>query len=198
MRRSFILTVLILLVLTSFVFSADKYVIDVAHSSVGFSVRHLVISNIKGKFKDFSGTIMLDSEDISKSSVNITIKTASIDTDDEKRNNHLKSADFFDVEKYGEITFVSKKVTKSDDGFVAVGDLTIHGVTKEVSIPFSLTGPIAAFGDYRLGVEANLVINRHDYGVSWSKALDNGGLVVGNDVKISLEVEGVKAKEGTN
>lgn len=196
-NKSFILTVLLTFLIASFAFAGDKYELDVVHSSIGFSAKHLVISNTKGQFKEFTGVIILDEKDISKSSVNVTIKTASISTDNEKRDNHLKSAEFLDVEKYPEITFKSKSVTKTDDGYKMVGNLTIHGVTKEVTIPFTLVGPVEAMGT-RIGIEASLTIKRLDYGVSWSKTLDNGGLVVSNEIKIPLEIEAIKAKEGTN
>jgi len=196
-NKSIILTVLLTFVIASFAFAGDKYELDLAHSSVGFSAKHLVISNTKGQFKEFTGIIILDEKNISKSSVNVTIKTASISTDNERRDNHLKSADFLDVEKHPEITFKSKSVMKTDDGYRMVGNLTIHGVTKEVTIPFTLVGPVEAMGT-RIGLEASLTIKRLDYGVSWSKTLDNGGLVVSNEVKITLEVEAIKAEEGTN
>jgi len=196
-NKSIILTVLLTFLVSGFAFAGDKYEIDLAHSSVGFSAKHLVISNTKGQFKDFTGVIILDEKDISKSSVNVTIKTASISTANERRDNHLKSADFLDVEKHPEITFKSKSVMKTDDGYRMVGNLTIHGVTKEVTMPFTLVGPVEAMGT-RIGLEASLTIKRLDYGVSWSKTLDNGGLVVSNEVKITLEVEAIKAKDGTN
>ncbi len=196
-NKSIILTVLLTFLIASFAFAGEKYELDVNHSSVGFSAKHLVISNTKGQFKDFTGVIVFDEKDISKSSVNVTIKTASISTANEGRDKHLKSADFLDVEKHPEITFKSKSVTKTDDGYNVKGDLTIRGVTKEVAFPFTLVGPVEAMGK-RIGVEASLAINRQDFGVSWSKTLDNGGLVVSNEVKIALEVEALKAKEGTN
>ncbi len=196
-NKSIVLTVLLTFLIAGFAFAGDKYEIDLVHSSVGFTAKHLVISNTKGQFKEFTGVIILDEKDISKSSVNVTIKTASISTDNERRDNHLKSADFLEVEKHPEITFKSKSVMKTDDGYKMVGDLTIRGVTKEVTIPFALVGPVEAMGT-RIGLEASLTINRHDYGVSWSKTLDNGGLVVSNEIKITLEIEAVKAEEGTN
>lgn len=200
MKKSNILLVFFLILsMTGLVLGADKYKIDESHSSVGFSVKHLVITNVKGQFNDFSGTIQFDENDIANSSVEVIIKTASIDTDDEKRDNHLRSADFFDVENHPVITFKSKKIQHMDDGYVAVGDLTIRGVTKEVSLPFALTGPIDdPWGNKRFGAEASLTINRQDFGISWNKALDNGGVLVGDDVKINLEIEAIHSKDGTN
>jgi polyisoprenoid-binding protein YceI len=169
---------------------ADRYQIDPAHTQIGFSVRHLVISNVQGKFNEFSGTILYDAQDITKSSVSITIKAASIDTGVEQRDNHLRSADFFDAAKYPEITFQSTRLEKQGEGLVAVGILTMHGVAKEVVVPFSLTGPIKdPWGKQRVGVEASLTISRQDWGLSYSKAMDSGGLIIGNDVKIALNVE---------
>ncbi len=175
--------------------AADTFTIDPVHSSVGFSVKHMVVSNVKGQFNDFAGTITYDEKDIAKWSVQVTIKAASIDTRDDKRNTHLKSPDFLDVEKYPEITFKSTKIEKSGDGYVATGNLTMHGVTKEIKIPFTLAGVITdPMGNVRLGVSALTSLNRQDYGVSWSKKLDNGGLIAGDEVAIDLEVEAVKPK----
>ncbi|UCG51224.1 MAG: YceI family protein [Candidatus Latescibacterota bacterium] len=193
------LTVLLVCVLTLAAFSAapaaDQYTIDTSHSSILFSIKHLVITKVKGEFNEYAGTISYDDQDITKSSVEVTIKTASIDTKDEKRDAHLRTADFFDAEKYPEITFKSKRVVKSEDGFVVVGDLTMRGVTKEIEIPFVVSGVITdPWGNTRMGISAELKLNRQDYGISWSNKLDNGGLVVGNDVDIELEIEAIKAK----
>ncbi|MFQ5709514.1 MAG: YceI family protein [bacterium] len=197
--RHLVFPAVVSLLISGVVFGGEKYQIDPVHSNIGFSVKHLVISNVKGNFKEFSGTILLDQKDVSKSSVQVTINTASISTDNDKRDADLKGPGFLDTAKFPEITFQSKKVTKTEDGLLAVGDLTIHGVTREVSIPFTLSGPINdPWGGTRIGVEASLTINRMDYGLSWSKTLDNGGLVVGNDVKITLEVESIRTKDGTN
>ena len=175
--------------------AADTFNIDKTHSSILFAVKHMVISKVKGAFDEYSGTIQYDEADITESSVEVTIKTASIDTRDEKRDGHLKNSDFFDAEKYPEITFKSKRIEKSKDGFVAVGDFTMRGVTKEITIPFEITGVITdPWGNTRMGVSAELKLNRQDYGVSWSQKMDAGGLVVGDDVEIEIEVEAVKAK----
>lgn len=176
-------------------FGADSYKLDTAHSSVGFSVKHMVITNTKGNFKDFSGEILFDPKNVTKSSVKVTIQAASIDTDNADRDKHLRSGDFFDAETHPEITFVSKKVEKKGDGYLLTGTLTLRGVSKEVSFPFTLTGPVQdPWGNTRIGAEASLTINRQDYGVSWNKALDTGGVLVGDNVKIELAVEAVKAK----
>ena len=175
--------------------AADKYVIDKSHSSVLFSVRHMVISKVKGAFGEYAGTILYDADDITKSSADVTFKVASINTKDEKRDEHLRSPDFFDAANHPEITFKSKRVEKSGDETVLVGDLTMHGVTKEISMPFEITGVITdQWGNTRMGASAKLKLNRQDYGVSWSKKLDNGGLVVGDDVEIEIDIEAIKEK----
>lgn len=174
--------------------AADTYQIDPAHTNVGFGVRHLVLSKVKGNFKEFAGTIVYDEEDITRSSVNVTIQAASINTENAKRDKHLRSPDFLDAEKFPTLTFKSKRIEKSQNGIVAVGDLTIHGVTREVALPFTLLGKVVdPWGNTRIGAEASLTINRHDYGVSWSQKMDSGGLVVGDDVEIELSVEAIKS-----
>ncbi len=174
-------------------FGGDTYQIDPSHSSVAFSVRHLVINKVRGNFKEFSGTISYDEADIAKSSVDVNIKAASINTENEGRDNHLRSPEFFDAENHPEITFVSKQISKKGEELVVSGEFTMHGVTKEVSIPFEVVGKIVdPWGKTRIGIEASLTLNRQDYGVSWSNAMDNGGLVVGNEVRIELNIEAVK------
>ena len=174
---------------------ADKFALDQAHSSIGFSVRHLVISKTKGSFHDATASVMYDEKDITKSSVDVTIKIASIDTDNEDRDNHLKSPDFFDVEKFPEMTFKSKSIKKTKDGFVAVGDFTIRDVTKEIELPFQILGIVDdPWGNTKMGVEAGITIDRRDYGLTWSKVVETGALVVGNEVEILLSLEFGKEK----
>src|SRR6267378_2452758 len=173
-----------LVLLATTAFAADEYKIDPVHSQVGFAVNHMVVNTVHGRFTDFSGSIILDDKDIAKSSVNVTIKAGSITTDNSQRDNHLKSPDFLDVAGHPEITFASKSVEKKGDGYVAHGTLTIRGVSKDVDLAFQLKGPNSL-----LGAEASVTINRQDFGVSWSKALDKGQLVVSNDVKIEINVE---------
>lgn len=170
-------------------FAADEYKIDPVHSSVGFKVKHMGLSTVHGRFTDFSGTIAYDDKDPSKSSVNVTIKTASINTDVAARDNDLRSANFLDAEKFPEITFKSKSVEKKPDGFVAHGTLTIRSVSKDVDLGFTLSGPSDTGRGKLLGAEAWLTINRQDYGVIWSRSLPGGELMVGNDVKIEINVE---------
>jgi polyisoprenoid-binding protein YceI len=175
--------------------AADKYTVDPSHSSIGFAVRHMVVSKVKGFFNEYTATILYDDKDITKSSAEVTIKMESIDTRDAKRDEHLRTPDFFDAAKYPEITFKSKRIEKSEDGFVAVGDLTMRGVTKEISIPFIVAGVVTdPWGNTRLGLSGGTKLNRQDYGISWSKSLDKGGLVVSDDVQIEIEIEAIKAK----
>ena len=169
--------------------AADEYKIDPVHSTVGFNVKHMMVSTVHGRFNDFSGQILYDDKDPSKSSVKVTIKAASINTDNTGRDTDLRSPNFLDVDKFPEITFQSKSVEKKGDAYVAHGTLTIHGVAKDVDLPFSLNGPLTTPRGKVLGADAGLTINRMDYGVSWSRSLDGGGMVVSNDVKIELNVE---------
>jgi len=164
--------------------------IDVPHSSIGFSVSHLVVSEVTGKFEKFSGTVNFDGQNVETGSVKMEIEVASINTAAEKRDNHLRSADFFDVENFPTITFVSKKVTKGEGNkFQIVGDMTMRGVTKEVTFDCVFRGTTEFMGAPVAGFKAHAVINRQDFGVSWSKALDNGGLVAGDDVDLNLDIE---------
>jgi polyisoprenoid-binding protein YceI len=173
---------------------AGDYKIDPMHSIIGFAIRHLEINWVEGRFKDFTGTIRYDDADITKSSVEFTAKVESIDTGVEPRDKHLRTADFFEVEKYPEMTFKSTRVErKGKMGGVLYGDFTLKGVTKQVSLPFTLTGAIKdPWGNTRFGVNAKTVINRRDFGITWGKPLDGGGLDVGNEVTINLQLEALK------
>jgi len=178
---------------TTLALGADVYQIDPQHTDVGFSIRHMVINNVKGSFKDFAGTIEYDGKDPLALKAGGTIKVASIDTGIAQRDEHLRSPDFFDVAKFPEILFQGERVEKQGDGYALIGKFTMHGVTKEISMPFTISGPIVdPYGKTRIGIETSLTLNRQDYGVNWSKTLDNGGLVVGNDVKIEIGAEAVK------
>jgi polyisoprenoid-binding protein YceI len=172
--------------------AADKYAIDPAHCHIGFAVRHLVINNIRGRFTDFMGVILFDEQDITRSSVEITIKAESINTDFAARDEHLRTADFFDVAKYPEITFKSTRVEKRGAGLVAIGTFTMHGAAKEIALPFKVNGKSNFQGATHLGIEAAMTIDRRDFGMTWNATLDTGGLVVGNDVSIELNIEAVK------
>jgi polyisoprenoid-binding protein YceI len=172
---------------------AGTYQLDPAHSSINFSVRHLTINLVRGRFTDFSGVIRYDDKDIAHSSVEFTAKAASINTDVAKRDEHLKSADFFDVAKYPEITFKSTGVERrGNDAFLAHGDFTLHGVTKQISLPFKLTGPVRdPWGGTRFGVEASTTLKRQDFGMNYAQMVE-GGPVIANDVEINLQLEAVK------
>ena len=191
--RPYILAVVLMIYGSGMAWSADTYQLDTAHTLVGFTVRHLVITKVRGKFQDYSATLMYDPNDLTQSSLQGTIKVASVDTDNEKRDNHLRSADFFDVARFPELTFASTGVEKTgDNSGIMRGNLTIHGVTKEVAIPFTITGPITHRGTPRIGFEASLEVERRDFDIVYDKTTDNGGLIVGNTVRIELVGEAVK------
>ena len=178
---------------TGTVRAADAYSIDPSHSNMGFTIRHF-FSRVPGHFTKFEGTISYDTQDVTKSTVNVSIDTASINTEEPKRDAHLKSADFFDAEKFPKITFVSSKVTAVSANKLKVdGTLTIRGVSKPVSLDVDLlgTGP-DGWGGVRSGFEAKTKINRMDYGVSWNKAIEGGGTVLSEDVDIILNVEAIR------
>lgn len=170
--------------------------IDAAHSVAEFKVKHMMISNVKGQFTGLTGKLTLDDTDIANSKVEATIDAASIATGDGQRDAHLKSADFFDVEKFPTLAFTSAKVERSGDGELTLeGELTIHGVTRKVK--FAVEGPTAPgkdpWGNTRIGVSATTKINRKDYGLTWNAALETGGILVGEEVTITLDVQFVKA-----
>jgi polyisoprenoid-binding protein YceI len=165
--------------------------IDPAHTHVEFAVRHLMITTVKGRFTDVSGTVRMHDNDIAKSEVEININAASIDTREAQRDAHLRSADFLDVEKYPEITFRSKRIADVDgDQFKLVGDLFIHGVTREVTLDVTSEGRARdPWGGERAGFSAKTKIKRGDFGLTWNQSLETGGVLVGDEVKVSLEVE---------
>jgi polyisoprenoid-binding protein YceI len=173
--------------------AADTYNFDKAHSDVGFQIRHLV-SKVRGRFTDYEGTILIDKAKPEASSVELTIKAASIDTGNENRDKDLRSANFFEVEKYPEITFKSTRITsKGGDRYDVTGNLTMHGTTKEVTLPVSFLGFVSAgrMGD-KAGFETSITLNRKDYGIVWNRPLDVGGTILGDDVLISINVEANK------
>ncbi len=171
---------------------ATQWQIDPAHSAAHFSVRHLMISNVRGEFTKLSGSALLNPADPAKSTVEITIEAASINTREPQRDEHLRSADFFDVVKYPALTFRSKRVEAlGAEDFKLTGDLTIHGVSKEVT--FDVEGPTASvkdpWGNIRAGVTASARINRKDFGLVWNALTEAGGVVVGEEVKVTIEAE---------
>lgn len=175
--------------------SAAVYQVDSVHSQVQFTVDHLMFFKVSGNFNEYQGTIEADSESKALKSVQATIKAASIDTREPKRDAHLRNADFFDVETYPELTFVSKRIEGEGADITVYGDLTMHGVTKEVVLKGAFRGENTdPWGNVRAGFSASTVINRHDFGLNWNKALETGGVVVGDEVEINLEIQAVKDK----
>lgn len=175
-------------VTTSTQLQAGTWAIDPVHSEVGFTVRHLM-SKVRGSFTDFTGEI-ITTDDIVDSSVSVTIKSGSITTHNEQRDGHLRSPDFFDPEKGGELTFVSTTITESGDGYVITGDLTINGITKSVDLASEFLGVGAnAYGGILLGAEASTSISRKDFNVSFNIPLDGGTFVIGDKIDITLSIE---------
>jgi polyisoprenoid-binding protein YceI len=171
--------------------------IDPAHSSAQFSVRHLMISNVKGEFTKVSGTIFFDPSNPSNSKVDVTIDAGSINTRDAQRDTHLKSAEFFDTEKFPTIEFRSTEVRSSGDGSRITGDLTIHGVTRQVVLDVEGPTPEAKdpWGSTRIAASATTRIDRRDFGLVWNAALETGGVLVGDDVKITIDIEAIKQQQ---
>ena len=170
--------------------------IDPVHTHAEFKVRHMMITNVKGHFKPVNGVITIDEVDISRSHVEASIEAASINTREPDRDKHLRSAEFLDVEKFPTLTFTSTRVTRTGPEDLEVeGDLTIHGVTRKVT--FSVDGPTAPgkdpWGNTRIGLSASTKINRKDFGLNWNAALETGGILVGDEVTITLDVQAVKA-----
>jgi polyisoprenoid-binding protein YceI len=165
--------------------------IDSAHSAAQFTVRHMMVSNVRGHFGKLAGTARFDAADPAKGSLEVTVDVASIDTREPKRDAHLKSADFFDAEKHPAMTFKSKRIERAGSGFRLTGDLTMRGVTREVVFDVEGLAPEVkdGRGGVRTGATATAKINRKDFGLTWNKALEAGGLLVGNDVTITLDVE---------
>jgi polyisoprenoid-binding protein YceI len=175
--------------------AAEKWVFDTAHSSVGFSVRHLMISKVHGNFTQWTGHIEFDEANPSASSVEAQIDVASIDTKEAQRDGHLKSPDFFDVEKYPHLTFKSTSVTGSGEHLDVKGDLTLHGVTHPVTLKVEYAGRAKhpMNGSERAGFSAHTTINRKDFGLGWNAVLEAGGVAVSEKVEITLEIQAIKA-----
>jgi polyisoprenoid-binding protein YceI len=164
------------------------YKVDADHSGVNFSIRHFV-SNVPGLFKDYDGTIVYDKDNPASSKVGFTVQAASIDTGNADRDKHLRSADFFDVEKFPTLTFTSTQVKAQDkDTLEVTGDLTLHGVTKKVTIPVDFLGTVKTPNGEKAGFETSFTLNRKDYGIIWNRVMD-AGPVLGEDVKITISVE---------
>jgi polyisoprenoid-binding protein YceI len=168
------------------------YQIDTAHTHAQFKVRHLMVSNVKGEFSKVTGTIELDDANPSAASINVSIDVASVSTREPARDTHLKSPDFFDVEKFPTITFVSKEVVKSgDDSYEVVGELTMHGVTKTIDLDVESVTPEVKdpFGLWRRGAEAKATILRSDFGVVYNSVLEAGGVAISDEVHITIDIE---------
>ncbi len=198
MRKTLSLIALIVLIGAGSAAAQGTYSIDTNHSNVGFKIRHLV-AKVAGSFTEFDGTITADFENLDASSVEFTIKAASIDTGNEKRDGHLKSADFFDVENHPEITFKSSKITKKDsDTYVVAGILNMRGVAQPVILSVDFLGEMQAMGGTRAGYEISTTLNRQDFEVSWNRTLDQGGVVLGDDVEVTINLEVVKQDSENN
>ena len=189
MRRKFLFLVGLAVVLAAQPLFAVKFKVDHPHTNIGFSVKHMVIAKTTGSFKDFEATLELDPTDMSTFTLMATIQTASLDTNSDQRDNHLRSADFFDVANHPTITFESSKLSMMDGKYVLHGDLTIRGVTQAIELPIEIVGPVTTGGNTIVGFAGSTTVNRHDFGVSWSKTLDNGGLVVADNVEIEVNGE---------
>jgi len=186
------------LLFAALVFSAQlafaaTYQVDPVHSQVEFTVDHLMVFKVSGSFNDYQGEIIADPATRSIESATAAIKVASIDTRESKRDDHLRSADFFDAENYPTMTFVSKRIEGQGNDITVHGDLTIRGTTREVALRGKYRGENTdPWGNVRAGFSASTLINRHDYGLNWNKALETGGFVVGDEVTINLEIQGVR------
>jgi len=176
--------------------ATERYNADPDHSIVGFAVTHMVVSKTTGRFTDYSGYIEMDPDAKTVKAIEAVIKAASVTTNHEKRDTHLRSPDFFNVEKFPTMTYRMKSYEKQGDTYMTKGDLILLGVTKEIVLTGTFNGivPKDPWGNTRAGFTAHGKINRKDFGMNWSKALDNGGLVVGDEVEINLEIECIKEK----
>ncbi len=174
---------------------SGDYTIDTSHSRLGFVARHAMVTKVRGSFNDFEGTAVLDGLDVSKSTVTVTAKVASIDTRNEQRDTHLRTNDFFDAEQFPELTFTSTSITQvGGNDFEVVGDLSIKGVTKSVTFPLEFQGAATdPFGNDRIGFEGSTQILRSDYGVSFNAPLETGGVLVSDKVTLDLEISAIKS-----
>lgn len=172
---------------------ADTYEADASHSEIGFAVKHMVVSTVRGSFDDYTASFDYDPANPAGLKASAAIKTTSINTRNAKRDDHLRNPDFFDAAQFPEITFVSTRAEASADGVVLHGNLTMRGVTKEIALPLTVSGPVTdPWGGTRVGLEGKVKINRKDWGINWSKSMDNGGLVVSEEVTLDISIEGKK------
>ncbi len=169
------------------------YTIDPSHSRLGFTARHAMVTKVRGQFQEFAGTAHVDTAEPANSKVDLTIQTASVSTGNADRDGHLRSGDFFDAEALPEITFVSTNVTRDGSEWTITGDLTIKGVTNSVTIPFEETGSAQdPFGNVRVGFEGDVTVNRKDWGLTWNAALETGGVLVSEKIKLEFDVSAIK------
>jgi polyisoprenoid-binding protein YceI len=169
--------------------------LDASHSTVEFGAKHMMFTTVKGRFADVTGTITTDGDAPATASVDVTMQAATIDTRNEMRDNHLRSADFLDTEKYPTVTFKSTKIDGAKDAFTLTGNLTIHGVTRPVTLDVSYEGAGKdPWGNDRIGFSANGKIDRRDFGLTWNQALETGGLLVSNDIRITIDAQLVRAE----
>jgi polyisoprenoid-binding protein YceI len=174
---------------------SGTYVLDPAHTRVGFVARHAMVTKVRGQFNEFEGSASIDGADFAKSGVQLTIQAASIDTHNEQRDGHLRSNDFLSMDEYPQITFASTAVRETGPtSFEVTGDLTIKGVSNQITIPFEFEGAATdPFGNQRIGFEGSVVINRKDYGVTWNATLETGGVLVSEKITLEFEVSAIKA-----
>ena len=172
----------------------EKWLVDAAHSSIDFAVKHMMIATVKGAFHEFDATVEADLADLTTANIAFSVNVASVDTRNSDRDNHLRSADFFDVENYPQMTFQSTSIKKTGDGdYEVTGDLTIRGTTHPATFEAAFEGQGKdPWGNEKVGFSANGRINRSDYGLTWNAALETGGVLVGDQVKISLDIEAAK------
>jgi polyisoprenoid-binding protein YceI len=185
----------VVLLLGSVADAADTYKIDPAHTSIGFSVRHLGLNNVKGQFREFAGAIALGDGKIAEASGTIQVK--SVDTGVQKRDDHLRTADFFDAARHPTITFKTKRIETTGGQIVLIADFTMRGVTKELRLPARLAGPAKdPWGNLRIGLEARTKLNRKDYGINYHQVLETGALAVGEEVELEINAEAIKETAG--
>jgi len=173
---------------------SGSYTLDPTHTRIGFVARHAMVTKVRGQFNEFDGSAVIDADDFTRSSAQLTIQAASIDTRNEQRDGHLRSNDFLALEEYPQITFVSTAVAQTGaTSLELTGDLTIKGVTRSVTVPFEFEGAATdPYGNLRVGFEGSVVINRKDYGVSWNAALETGGVLVSEKITLEFEVSAIK------
>ena len=172
---------------------SGDYTLDPSHTRIGFSARHAMVTKVRGQFDEFEGSAHVDTVTPANSSVTVTIQAASVTTGNEQRDGHLKTPDFFDIANHPQITFVSTNVERDGAEWDITGDLTINGVTKPVTVPFELSGSAQdPFGNIRIGLEGGTAINRKDWGVTWNAALETGGVLVSDKVKLEFDVSAIR------